>query len=1082
MSQTLSREAERERRRTQLEAATLNALHELAIASGTRGLRAVARLAVDHARSLVGVDAAAIFDYDEERRLLVPVGETESSAEEAPVVPGEGAIGLAFETGLPVLINDYQRWEHAVSTSAARGMVAAIAVPLISGERPVGALGAWTYEPRDFTAEEEQLLMLFAAQVAPALEAGRLNQQRENGARIFETLHEMAVATGGMHDPQEVARLCVDRACQLLGADSAVLVGWDEDRGVLVPLADNLEGGGEDFKLRPGQDAAGIAYRSRGPVVINDYQSWRHASKRILQRGIRSVLCVPLLVRDRAVGALEVMAMTPREFVRSERDVLTLLASQIAPALEATRLIEKSGAQVRELRALHDVAVAAGGVLEPGRLAAMVVNEARSLLGADRGVLRVWEPVSGALEALADTQRPGHARAPGIRVGEGLDGLVYEAGRAMAVENYPAWSGATRWGIDEGFKSAVSVPLVSHRHPIGTLAALTTGVHRNFSDSDIQLLSLLAAQVAPALEAARLANAVQQRARILAALHDLAVAAGDVLEPERVATLAAEAAVELVEVDRVTVAIYDEESGLLRVMADTEPASGPPPPAEPGRGSAGKAFATRAVVRVGDYDREFETESWARDNGFRSSISVPLEVRDQAIGSMTLLSREARVFDDDTEDLVSLLVAQVAPTIEAARLHASLAASERALRAILESALDCIIGADEQGSIVEFNPAAERVFGRHRRQALGRPLRELLALPDVLSRVVGRFETTGFRDDGSEFPVEVSMGSFDQGDRSMLSIAVRDLTEQHRAEAARRESEERFRAVFDRVAVGIARLSLEGMIIEANPALYRMLGLLEGTLNGVDVHYLLLPEDRSVLRLDRLASGDSSELQVEVRYGRSTAGDVWGNTIASSVRDANGEPLFLILMVEDITLRKAHQAALEHRALHDPLTDLPNRSLLQDRLNVALASARRERAVGALLLVDLDGFKQVNDFFGHHAGDALLQQIGARMRAGLRGSDTVARLGGDEFAVVLPDIGGKPGAMRTAVKLHDSLEKPFSVDGHELHVSASIGVALFPTHSADAETLMRQADAAMYSAKRVRAGSALYDPARDSVD
>lgn len=576
---------------------------------------------------------------------------------------------------------------------------------------------------------------------------------------------------------------------------------------------------------------------------------------------------------------------------------------------------------------------------------------------------------------------------------------------------------------------------------------------------------------------------------------------------------------------------------------------------------------------------------------------------------MTLLSREVRVFDDDTEDLVSLLVAQVAPTIEAARLHASLAAGERALRAIydtaphviarhdlsgrllwlnragreifgysedelrelgrdsllspedahadeqlfqdlvagridryrlsrrymkkdgtrfwgdatmslvrkeggepdfyyamiediterieaeaalrasearksaiLESALDCIIGADEQGRIVEFNPAAERVFGRHRRNTLGRPLRELVVLPEVLTRIVGRLETTGFREDGTQFPVEVSMGSFDHGDRSMLSIAVRDLTEQRRAEAARRESEERFRAVFDRVAVGIARLSLEGTIIEANPALYRILGLLEGTLDGVDVRYLLLPEDRSALRLERLASGDSSELQVEVRYGRSTAGDVWGNTIASSVRDANGEPLFLILMVEDITLRKAHEAALEHRALHDPLTDLPNRSLLHDRLNVALAGARREREVGALLLVDLDGFKQVNDLLGHHAGDVLLQQIASRMRAGLRGSDTVARLGGDEFAVVLPDIGGKPGAMRTAVKLHDSLEKPFDVEGHEIRVSASIGVALFPTHATDADALMRQADAAMYSAKRAGTGSALYDPARDAID
>ncbi len=1209
MPQVLSREFERERRRTHLEAATLNALHELAIASGTRGLRAVARLAVDHARALLGVEAAVIFDYDEERNLLLPVGETESAAAESPVLPGQGAIGLAFETCVPVIVPDYTNWEHALPGSAARGMISAIAVPLISGDHPIGVLGAWTYSRRAFTAEDEQLLMLFAAQVAPAIEAGRLNQQRQNAASIFEALHQMAVATGGMHDPGQVALLCVEQACRLLQTENALLLGWDEEQNLLLPLADNLEGGAAGFRLRPGQGAAGMAFRSRGPVTVNDYQGWRHASRTGLRRGVRSVLCVPLLVRDRAVGALEVISLAPREFVPRERDVLTLLASQIAPALEAARLIETSAAQVRELRAMHGLAVAAGGVLEPRRLAAMVVGEARALLGADRGLLRVYEPATGRLEPLADTRRHGRggASAPGLRLGEGLAGAVFESARPMAVEDYPSWGGATAWATREGFKSGVTVPLVSHQRPIGTLGAFTTTAPRKFSEAEIRLLSLLAAQVAPALEAARLADAVQQRARILAALHDLAVAAGDVLEPDRVAALAGAAARELIGVDRVVVAVLDPGQGRLEAVSDTEAGAQPPPPIRPGEGSAGTAYSRRRAVRVADHQAEEGGLSWAARNGYRSSLSVPLEAHDTAIGSMTLLTRKPRTFDDDTGDLVSLLAAQVAPTIEAARLHASLAASERTLRAIydtapvgiarhdlsgellwlnragcemfgyseeelrgltgsaliadedtvadrhllaglvsgriaryrvtrryvkkdgsrfwgdvtyslvrneegrpdfyfsqiddvterveaevalrasearksaiLESALDCVIGADDSGRIVEFNPAAERVFGRRRAQVLGMALAEILDLPDVRARVAGRFETTGLLEDGTRFPVEVSIGSFEQGDRAMLSVAVRDLTEQHRAEAARRESEERFRAVFDRAAIGIARLDLQGQVIEANPALYRMLGQLEGTLTGVHVRRLVHPEDRSALRLDRLASGDASEHQVELRYLRGEADGVWGNTIASSVRGARGEPQFLTLMVEDITLRKAHEAALEHRALHDPLTDLPNRTLLQDRLHVALAKGRRDREVGALLLVDLDGFKQVNDVHGHAAGDVLLKQIAARMRAGLRGSDTVARLGGDEFAIVLPDVGGPEGAMRTAIKLHDSLERPFTVDGHAIAVSASIGVALFPTHSSSAEELMRQADAAMYGAKRARAGSLLFDPEQDA--
>jgi diguanylate cyclase (GGDEF)-like protein/PAS domain S-box-containing protein len=247
-----------------------------------------------------------------------------------------------------------------------------------------------------------------------------------------------------------------------------------------------------------------------------------------------------------------------------------------------------------------------------------------------------------------------------------------------------------------------------------------------------------------------------------------------------------------------------------------------------------------------------------------------------------------------------------------------------------------------------------------------------------------------------------------------------------------------------------------------------MLGRAEGSLSGLAFDELVHPDDRGTLHLDRLAAGEAAEHQIEMRYLTGRGGDMWGNTIASAVRGGGGPPRFLIVMVEDITLRKAHEAVLEHRALHDPLTDLPNRSLLQDRLQQAILAARRDHEVGALLIIDLDGFKAVNDQYGHACGDALLKQIGARVRAGLRSSDTVARLGGDEFAVVLPKIGGEGGASRAVTKLRAALEQPFEAEGHRVSVSASIGVALFPSHAIDPDELMRRADGAMYETKRSR--------------
>lgn len=176
--------------------------------------------------------------------------------------------------------------------------------------------------------------------------------------------------------------------------------------------------------------------------------------------------------------------------------------------------------------------------------------------------------------------------------------------------------------------------------------------------------------------------------------------------------------------------------------------------------------------------------------------------------------------------------------------------------------------------------------------------------------------------------------------------------------------------------------------------------------------------------------------------------------------------------------RKDAEEALEHQALHDALTDLPNRSLLMDRLDQAIRSAHRGQGQLALLLMDLDRFKEVNDTLGHHYGDLLLQEAAIRLRHTLRGSDTVARLGGDEFAILLPGTDGK-GAGLAAGKLLKALGQPFVTEGQSFDVGASVGIALYPSHGADAGTLLRRADVAMYMAKHGSSGYAFYDEELD---
>lgn len=192
------------------------------------------------------------------------------------------------------------------------------------------------------------------------------------------------------------------------------------------------------------------------------------------------------------------------------------------------------------------------------------------------------------------------------------------------------------------------------------------------------------------------------------------------------------------------------------------------------------------------------------------------------------------------------------------------------------------------------------------------------------------------------------------------------------------------------------------------------------------------------------------------------------------IHDSNDEVSYWLAYLKDVSDRKAQLAALQEQALHDVLTRLPNRTLLIDRVEQAILVSRRTKIPVALMIMDLDGFKDVNDTIGHHAGDLMLQQVAKRLRDEIRESDTVARLGGDEFAFVLPTAGDPDAATRVGRKLLKSLEQPFTLEDQRVEIGASLGIAIFPDHGADATTLMRHADAAMYFAKRTGRGTAIY--------
>ena len=306
---------------------------------------------------------------------------------------------------------------------------------------------------------------------------------------------------------------------------------------------------------------------------------------------------------------------------------------------------------------------------------------------------------------------------------------------------------------------------------------------------------------------------------------------------------------------------------------------------------------------------------------------------------------------------------------------------------------------------------------------------------------------------------------------------VEDITERKRAEAALLKAEENYRSIFENAVEGIFQSTADGRFITANPALARMLGyespaeLLRDRTDLEFQHYVD-PEGRAEFKR-QLAEHDivkGFESQAYRRDGTT----IWTLENVRAVRHTTGELLYYEGTIEDITERKRAEEHLFHIAFHDSLTGLANRALLTDQLSRSVSKAKRRKDhLVAVLFLDLDRFKYVNDSLGHPIGDQLLIAVARRLKHSTRNADTVARLGGDEFAVLLDGITDTSEAIRMAERLQKELALPFNINGHEVFTTASIGIAVRAADYDQPEEILRDADTAMYRAKS--SGKARYE-------
>ncbi|MCU1373803.1 MAG: hypothetical protein JWO68_1089 [Actinomycetia bacterium] len=401
-------------------------------------------------------------------------------------------------------------------------------------------------------------------------------------------------------------------------------------------------------------------------------------------------------------------------------------------------------------------------------------------------------------------------------------------------------------------------------------------------------------------------------------------------------------------------------------------------------------------------------------------------------------------------------------------VEAALARAEDRMRLLFHSSPEPMWVYDEETlAVVDVNPAAVLAYGWTHDEFLGLALDDIVDTDRESLRATGRAlpEATTFlgewrhrRKDGSTKWVLVTTQAVEHGGRAARLSVAHDVTTQH-------EHEARTRAILDHAADAILTIDLDGLVESVNPAAERMFGHVADEVVGTDVERLMEPTDEE----SGLGGGVQVTTRTGLRLGREVVGRRADGTtfpLELSVTEVElGDRTICTVVARDITERKAFERRLTHQGTHDALTGLPNRVLFMDRLAHGLAAASRAHRPMAVLFCDLDRFKVINDSLGHTAGDALLFAVAGRFRGALRTSDTVARFGGDEFVILAEDLADDADAVVVAQKLADALREPIAIGSQEIVVTASIGIAVADPKTATPETLVRDADVAMYRAK-----------------
>jgi diguanylate cyclase (GGDEF)-like protein/PAS domain S-box-containing protein len=409
--------------------------------------------------------------------------------------------------------------------------------------------------------------------------------------------------------------------------------------------------------------------------------------------------------------------------------------------------------------------------------------------------------------------------------------------------------------------------------------------------------------------------------------------------------------------------------------------------------------------------------------------------------------------------------------------------SEARYRGLLEAAPDAMVVVNVAGEIVLLNVRAEKEFGYSRDELIGQKVKNIIpegfaeriiadgtrSAAEALAQQIGTgIELLGRRKDGSEFPIEIMLSPLESAEGILLTAAIRDISVRQAAEKHLAQMESRYRGLLEAAPDAMVVVNQDGEIVLLNVQAEKQFGYRRDELLGQKVKNIIPEGFAERLIADSLRSTEDALAQqigtgIELNGRRKDGSEFPIEIMLSPLESAEG--VLVTAAIRNITTRKKAEALMIHSSEHDFLTGLPNRMLLSDRVNQSIRMAIRHKRKVAVLFLDLDGFKHINDSLGHPTGDKLLQSVGKRLVDCVRSSDTVSRQGGDEFVVLLSEEEDSEDASTIAKRMLRAVAEAHFIDQHDLHVTCSVGVSRYPEDGLNAETLIKNADTAMYQAK-----------------